>query len=33
VAIDVRGRLLDAHGVELPFVSRTAAVGGGRPRS
>ena len=33
VAIDVRGRLLDAHVVELPFVSRKAAVGGGRPRS
>ena len=33
VAIDVRGRRLDAHVVELPFVSRKAAVGGGRPRS
>ena len=33
VSIDVRGRLLDAHVVELPFVSRKAAVGGARPRS
>jgi aminomethyltransferase len=33
VAIDVRGRFLDAHVVELPFVSRKVAVGGTQRRS
>jgi aminomethyltransferase len=32
-AIDVRGRLLEAHVVELPFVSRKAPVAGARPGS